>query len=54
MLGIVKLRIAQVNTSIGVIKNSLKVSAQTSMDSEKKLEKVVATFMDAISKQLDA
>ena len=54
MLGIVKLRIAQINTSIGVIKNSLKVSTNSAVDSEKKLEKVVATFMDAVSKQIDA
>ncbi len=50
LLGIVKLRIAQVNTTIGVIKNSLKMSSDNLVDPTKKLDKVVATFMDAVTK----
>ncbi len=54
LLGIVKLRIAQVNTTIGVIKNSLKMSSDNLVDPTKKLDKVVATFMDAVTKQIEA
>lgn len=54
LLGIVKMRIAQVNTTIGVIKNSLKMSSDNLVDPTKKLDKVVATFMDAVTKQIDA
>ena len=54
LLGIVKLRLAQVNTAIGVVKNSIKLSSATSSDPEKKLDKVVATFMDAVTKQIEA
>jgi hypothetical protein len=50
LLGIVKMRIAQVNTTIGVIKNSLKMSSDNLVDPTKKLDKVVATFMDAVTK----
>jgi hypothetical protein len=50
LLGIIKLRVAQVNTNIGVVKNSIKISSSTSYDPEKKLDKVVSTFMDAVTK----
>ncbi len=50
LLGISKIRIAQINTAIGVIKNSIKLSSSTSMDQEKRLDKVIATFMDAVTK----
>jgi hypothetical protein len=54
LLGITKMRIAQVNTSIGVVKNSIKLSSSTSLDQEKRLDKVIATFMDAVTKQIEA
>jgi hypothetical protein len=44
------LRIAQVNTQIGIVKNSIKLSSSTAVDPEKKLDKVVETFMDAVTK----
>ena len=44
------MRIAQINTTIGVIKNSLKMSSDNLVDPTKKLDKVVATFMDAVTK----
>lgn len=50
LLGVTKVRIAQVNTTIGIVKNSIKLSSSTSEDSEKKLDKVIATFMDAVTK----
>ena len=61
LLGVVKIRLAQINTDIGVIKNQIKMgTAQMMMqqganqDERKKLDKVVATFMDAITKQIEA
>ena len=54
LLGIVKLRIAQANTAIGVVKNSLKMSSDNQVDPNKKIDKVVATFMDAVTKQIEA
>jgi hypothetical protein len=53
-LGIVKLRLAQVNTAIGIVKNAIKLSSSTALDPAKKLDKVVATFMDAVTKQIEA
>jgi hypothetical protein len=62
LLGVVKIRLAQINTDIGVIKNQIKqrsgaeaTSGQTgSYEEKKKLDKVVATFMDAVTKQIEA
>jgi len=61
LLGVVKVRLAQINTDIGVIKNQIKLGAtgggpgtQGSVEEKKKLEKVVATFMDAVTKQIEA
>ena len=54
LLGITKLRIAQTNTAIGIVKNSIKLSSNTALDPEKRLDKVVATFMDAVTKQIEA
>ena len=61
LLGVVKVRLAQINTDIGVIKNQIKVGApgaaggtQASAEDKKKLDKVVATFMDAVTKQIEA
>ena len=45
-LGIIKLKIAQLNTSIGVVKNSMKLSSIASLDPEKKLDKIVSIFVD--------
>ena len=36
------------------MKNSIKLSSQTSGDLEKKLDKVISTFMDAVTKQIEA
>ena len=62
LLGVVKIRLAQINTDIGVIKNQIKQGAaggagggpSGSYDDKKKLDKVVATFMDAVTKQIVA
>ena len=54
MLGIVKLRIAQVNSSIGLMKNSLKQSSDSVGDPALKIDKVVSTFLDAVTKQIEA
>lgn len=54
LLGIVKLRIAQVNTTIGMMKNSLKLSSDNLIDPSKKIDKVVSTFLDAVTKQIEA
>jgi tetratricopeptide (TPR) repeat protein len=62
LLGVVKVRLAQINTDIGVIKNQIKQGAstgptggaQSSVEDKKKLDKVVATFMDAVTKQIEA
>jgi hypothetical protein len=43
-----------VNTTIGVVKNSLKLSSDNLIDPSKKLDKVVSTFMDAVTKQIEA
>jgi len=58
LLGIVKIRLAQINTDIGVIKNQIKQGAPAvahgaspgAIEGKKKLDKVVATFMDAVTK----
>lgn len=42
------------NTTIGVVKNSLKLSSDNLIDPSKKLDKVVSTFMDAVTKQIEA
>lgn len=54
LLGIIKVKIAQVNTTIGVVKNSLKLSSDNLIDPSKKLDKIVSTFMDAVTKQIEA
>ena len=59
LLGVVKIKLAKINTDIGVIKNSIKVGVEAQGDKissseKKKLDKVVSTFMDAISKQIEA
>jgi hypothetical protein len=54
LLGIVKVRIAQVNTTIGIVKNSLKLSSDNQVDPAKKIDKIVSTFLDAVSKQIEA
>lgn len=54
----VKIRLAQINTDIGVIKNQIKQRAGVgatggpggSHEDKKKLHKAVATFMDAVTK----
>jgi len=43
-----------VNTSIGVIKASIKSSSTASVEDERKLEKVVSNFMDAMTRQIEA
>ena len=61
LLGVVKIRLAQINTDIGVIKNQIKAGAPganggpvDNLEDKKKLDKVVATFMDAVTKQIEA
>ena len=64
LLGVVKIRLAQINTDIGVIKNQIKTGAPGgaegagatagSYEDKKKLDRVVATFMDAVTKQIEA
>jgi fructose-1,6-bisphosphatase len=59
LLGVVKIRLAQINTDIGVIKNQIKGgvasgSGNNSQEEQKKLDRVVATFMDAVTKQIEA
>jgi len=49
-LGITKLRIAQVNTTIGIVKQNLEQSGNTVIADKRKLDKIVATFMDNITK----
>jgi hypothetical protein len=56
---VVKIRLAQINTDIGVMKNNLKQSSSSgasgnSLEETKKLDRVVATFMDAVTKQIEA
>lgn len=54
LLGVTKMRIAQINTAIGVIKASIKQSSTASIESERQLEKVVSNFMDAMTRQIEA
>jgi hypothetical protein len=54
MLGVTKLRIAQVNTSIGAIKSNLEGSGSSVVSDKRKLDKIVSTFMDNITKQINA
>jgi len=64
LLGVVKIRLAQINTDIGVIKNQIKTGASLgaggpggnagALEETKKLDRVVATFMDAVTKQIEA
>lgn len=50
-----KLRIAQVNTTIGVIKNTGQADgAKGSTTDRKKVDKVLANFMDQLTKQIQA
>lgn len=49
LLGIVKLKIAQVNTTIGLLKQSLKLSSDNQIDPTKKIDKIVSTFLDAVT-----
>ena len=50
LFGVTKLRIAQVNTTIGVVKNTMKTGSASSVDEQKKMAKVVQTFLDAVTK----
>jgi len=50
LLGIVKLRIAQVNTTIGIVKSNIENSGNTVISDKRKLDKIVSTFMDNITK----
>lgn len=61
LLGVVKIRLAQINTDIGVIKNQIKQGTATNVpggaqgaEEKQKMDKVVATFMDAVTKQIEA
>jgi hypothetical protein len=80
LLGVTKLRIAQINTTIGVIKHNIRgldpqvngscgsdpkeeskqgqaavaVHRTEVINEKKKLNKIVTTFMDAITKQIDS
>lgn len=54
LLGVTKIRIAQTNTIIGVVKASLKHGQSAQITDKKKLDKIVANFMEAITKQIDA
>jgi hypothetical protein len=64
LLGVVKIRLAQINTDIGVIKNQIKTGAPggaetaeagaSAREESKQLARVVATFVDAVSKQIEA
>jgi hypothetical protein len=60
LLGVVKVSLAHIYTDIGVLKNQIKQGAQApgnnddSVENKKKLAKVVATFMDAVTKQIEA
>lgn len=54
LLGIVKLKIAQVNTTIGLLKQSLKLSSDNQIDPTKKIDKIVSTFLDAVTQQIQA
>ena len=51
LLGLTKLRIAQVNTTIGVIKMTGQADgAKGSTTDKKKVDKVLANFMDQLTK----
>lgn len=54
LLGITKLRIAQVNTTIGIVRTNLEGSGNSVIADKRKLDKIVSTFMDNITKQIDA
>lgn len=54
LLGVTKLRIAQVNTTIGIVRTNLEQSGTTVVSDKRKLDKIVSTFMDNITKQIDA
>ena len=54
LLSIAKLRLAQVNTTIGVVKNTMKTGSATTNDEKKKMARVVQTFLDAVTKQIDS
>ena len=49
-----KLKIAQVNTTIGLLKQSLKLSSDNQIDPTKKIDKIVSTFLDAVTQQIQA
>ena len=53
LLGVTKLRIAQVNTTIGVIKMTGQADgAKGTSTDKKKVDKVLANFMDQLTKQI--
>ena len=55
LLGVTKLRIAQANTTIGVIKNTGKEDGGKGASTErKKVDKVLSSFMDELTKQIQA
>jgi len=43
-----------VNTTIGTVKQNLEQSGTTVVNDKRKLDKIVSTFMDNITKQIDA
>ena len=53
LFGTTKLRLAQVNTAIGIVKNAMKTGSAVSIDEKRKMAKVVQTFLDAVTKQID-
>ena len=55
LLGVTKLRVAQVNTAIGVIKNTLKGGQGRIVGGKKDpKDKIRDNYLDAITKQIDA
>ncbi len=54
LLGVTKLRIAQINTTIGSIKSNLQSGGDSIIKDKRKLDKIVSNFMDNITKQIDA
>ncbi len=54
LLGVTKLRIAQIKTTIGSIKSNLQSGGDSIIKDKRKLDKIVSNFMDNITKQIDA
>lgn len=55
LLGATKVRLAQMDSTIGVIKNSLKIQGgEVGGEQENQIDKVVATWMEAVTKQIEA